>query len=61
MNGKQIIKKLESEGWQLKRVSGSHHIMGKDGKIVPIPVHGSTDLGKGLIAKIEKQTGVKMK
>lgn len=45
----------------MKRVSGSHHIMGKDGKIVPIPVHGSTDLGKGLIAKIEKQTGVKMK
>lgn len=61
MNGKQIIKKLESEGWQLKRINGSHHIMGKDGKIAPVPVHGSTDTSKGVIAKIEKQTGVKLK
>ena len=61
MNGKQIIKKLQAEGWILKRVSGSHHVMTKDGKSVPVPVHGSTDIGKGLLSAIERQTGVKLK
>jgi len=28
---------------------------------VPIPVHGATDIGKGLLAEIERQTGVKLK
>ncbi|WP_090695033.1 type II toxin-antitoxin system HicA family toxin [Nitrosomonas sp. Nm34] len=60
MNRKQIIKKLESEGWEFKHINGSHQIMGKNGKNVPITLHGSTGLGKGLIAKIEKLTGVKL-
>ena len=61
MNGKQIIKILEKEGWTLNRVAGSHHILEKDGKAVPVPVHGTTDLGKGLISAIQRQTGVKLK
>jgi len=62
MNGKQIIKKLQKEGWKLDRVNGSHHIMIKDGeRSVSVPVHGSTDTGKGLLSTIEKQTGVKLK
>jgi len=44
-------------------VEGSHHIMEKEGMIrgVPIPVHGSKDIGIGLLKAIEKQTGVKLK
>ena len=61
MNGKQIIKKLESEGWQISRIRGSHHIMKKDNKVVPVPVHGTKEIGKGLLSAIEKQTGVKLK
>jgi predicted RNA binding protein YcfA (HicA-like mRNA interferase family) len=60
MNGKQVIKQLESRGWSMVRVKGSHHMMQKDGKTVPIPIHGSTDIGSGLLAKIERQTGVKL-
>ncbi len=56
MNGKQIIRKLEADGWSLKRIRGSHHLMTKDGKLVPIPVHGVADIGKGLLADIERQT-----
>jgi len=37
MNGKQVIKALEKEGWMLLRVSGSHHRLVKDGKKVSIP------------------------
>lgn len=61
MNGKQIIKTMQAEGWDLVRIQGSHHIMQKDGKIVPVPVHGSKDIGTGLLKRIEKQSGVKLK
>jgi predicted RNA binding protein YcfA (HicA-like mRNA interferase family) len=33
----------------------------KDGVTVPVPVHGSKDLGIGLLKKIEEQTGVKLR
>jgi predicted RNA binding protein YcfA (HicA-like mRNA interferase family) len=61
MNGKQIISKLKVAGWVLARVNGSHHIYTKDGKAVPVPVHGTKDIGAGLLAAIERQTGVKLK
>jgi predicted RNA binding protein YcfA (HicA-like mRNA interferase family) len=35
--------------------------MEKEGyRSVPVPVHGSKDLGIGLLKAIEKQTGVKL-
>jgi predicted RNA binding protein YcfA (HicA-like mRNA interferase family) len=61
VNGKQIIQKLESAGWQLARIKGSHHMMKKNGKVIPIPIHGSKDIGSGLLSDIERQTGVKLK
>jgi len=61
LNGKQVCKALENDGWYCKRIKGSHHIYGKEGqKPVPIPVHGKKDLGAGLLSKIEKKTGVKL-
>ena len=30
-------------------------------RAVPIPVHGTKDIGIGLLKAIEKQTGVKLK
>ena len=60
MDGKELVKILKKNGWILDRVSGSHHIMIKEGKrAVPVPVHGSKDLPKGLISAILKQTGIK--
>ena len=59
MNGKQVIKILETHGWTQTRVNGSHHMLKKGGVTVPIPVYGAQDLGMGLLKKIEKQTGVK--
>lgn len=61
MNGKQIIKILESHDWIVLRTSGSHVRMGKADKRTTVPVHGKRDLGKGLVAAIERQTGVKIK
>ena len=53
--------RLKAAGWVLDRVNGSHHIMVKDGRAVPIPVHGARDIGAGLLAAIARQTGVKLK
>jgi predicted RNA binding protein YcfA (HicA-like mRNA interferase family) len=61
MNGKQVIAKLKEAGWTLAR-EGSHHIMEKVGvaRAVPVPVHGAKDLGAGLLAAIQRQSGVKL-
>ena len=59
MNGKDIIARLKAQGWTLDRVNGSHHIMVKDGKAVP--VHGTRDVSAGLLSAITRQTGVELK
>lgn len=61
MNGKQVIAVLKAHGWTLARTHGSHHILVKGDKAVPVPVHGTRDLGAGLLAAIQRQTGVKLK
>jgi len=62
MNGKQLKKHLMTEGWLCDRISGSHHIMIKDGcRSIPIPIHGTADLPKGLVKVILKQAGIKEK
>ena len=61
MTGNEVITKLKAAGWLLSRIQGSHHILTKDGIAVPGPVHGSRDLGIGLVATIQRQTGVKLK
>ena len=61
MNGKQIIKILEANGWTLTRTNGSHHLLKKSGISAVVPVHGPQDLKIGTLKGIEKQTGVKLK
>jgi len=61
MNGKDVIKILKNNGWTHTSTRGSHYKMEKEGfRSVPIPVHGSKELGVGLLKAIEKQTGVKL-
>ncbi len=52
MTGKQLIRLLKQNGWELERIQGSHHIMVKGAKTLSVPVHGNKDLGKGLFACI---------
>lgn len=59
MTGREVIKLLEKNGWLLDRIRGSHHIMIKEDKTLSVPVHGSKDLGKGLLNKLLKEGGVK--
>jgi len=61
MNGREVIRILKQHGWEVLRVEGSHHRLGKGKRRTTVPVHASRDLGKGLIKAIERQTGVKLK
>jgi predicted RNA binding protein YcfA (HicA-like mRNA interferase family) len=60
MTGKQVVKIMQQHGWKLDRISGSHHVMVKEGlRSVPVPVHSSADLGAWAI-KILKEAGIKV-
>ena len=60
MNSRKLIKELEANGWELKRVKGSHHQFTHPDfdHSVTVP-HPKKDLGKGLISAIRKQAGLK--
>ena len=60
MSGKKVIKILQKDGWAILRSQGSHYRLGKNSLRITVPVHGHRDLGKGLLAAIERQTGVKL-
>ena len=57
--GRIVVALLKKYGWKHVRTKGSHHIMAKGKKTVPVPVHGNKPLGKGLESKILKKTGIK--
>ena len=59
MNSKQIIKRLEDDGWTLRRVQGSHHVYVHPNKPGHISIpHPKKDLGKGLVHQLLKQAGL---
>jgi len=50
VSGKRFCQLLDQKGWQLKRISGSHHIYAKEGTStrLSVPVHGNKPLKMGL-------------
>lgn len=55
-NSRRIIQRLESEGWELVSVSGSHHKFRNAGNTIIVP-HPKKDLKQGLARAIAKQAG----
>lgn len=49
-------KIVERNGWELKQITGSHHIYAKESvdAILSIPVHSNRDLPKGTLKSIMK-------
>ncbi|MEC4818094.1 MAG: type II toxin-antitoxin system HicA family toxin [Scytonema sp. PMC 1069.18] len=60
VSGKTLCRIVEQHGWQLKRVTGSHHIYAKEGanSILSIPVHGNRDLPSGTLKSLLKDAGL---
>ncbi len=57
VSGKDLAKAVERAGWVLLRVTGSHHIYGKEGSVVrlSIPIHANKPLKLGLLRHLLKQ------
>jgi predicted RNA binding protein YcfA (HicA-like mRNA interferase family) len=56
ISGKELIKFLQSHGFIVVRVNGSHHrLKHPDGRVTTVPVHKNEDLPKGLIHKIIRE------
>ncbi|MDX6391664.1 MAG: hypothetical protein QOJ73_2727 [Streptosporangiaceae bacterium] len=59
LSGKEIVKALAKDGWEVERVSGSHHVMRHyDGHHVSVPVHGNRPLPAGTLASICRSVGL---
>lgn len=59
MRSRDVIKKLEADGWTLQRVSGSHHIFAKDGVAEIITIsHPKKDMTIGQLRDAEKISGL---
>ncbi|MBX0332585.1 type II toxin-antitoxin system HicA family toxin [Pontibacter sp. HSC-14F20] len=58
MKSKELHRLIEQAGWVCIRVTGSHYIYKKDGRVFPVPFHGSKEVGTGLASKIKKEMGL---
>ncbi len=60
MKYREIVKRIEKDGWYLKRTSGSHHIFkhhSKPGRIV-VAYHGAKDIPEGTLKSILRDAGL---
>lgn len=60
ISGRAFARLLERRGWKLLRISGSHHIYGREGEIarISVPVHGNSALKVGLLRHIAKLANI---
>ena len=56
ISGKEFIKFLESLGFSVVRIKGSHHRWKhSDARVTTVPVHKNKELPKGLLRKIIRE------
>ena len=60
ISGKQLRQLLESRGWELKRITGSHHIYVRADNLlrISLPVHADRALKRGLQKHLTKLAGI---
>jgi predicted RNA binding protein YcfA (HicA-like mRNA interferase family) len=60
VRGKQVIAALEKEGWYVKRVCGSHHVLRHPTvpDAIPVPVHGNRAIKRGTLMSILRTAGL---
>ena len=53
LTGREIIRTLRKEGFEVTRIRGSHHVLRhSDGRAAVVPVHRGETIGPGLFMKI---------
>ena len=57
LTGRELVAGLGRLGFQVLRVKGSHHYLRhQDGRSTVVPVHAGETIGRGLLAKILRDT-----
>jgi predicted RNA binding protein YcfA (HicA-like mRNA interferase family) len=61
MKSSELVRRFQQAAWIEVRQTGSHKIFKNPvtGQIMPVPFHGSKEVGTGLANKILKQAGLK--
>lgn len=59
MTSAEVIERLRDHGFLLVSIRGSHHKLRNAAGVVIVVPHPKKDLGKGLVAAIWKQAGIK--
>lgn len=53
LTGREVVKSLGKQGFEVVRVNGSHHFLRhRDGRTTVVPVHGKEIIGPGLLRSI---------
>lgn len=52
LTGKEMVDFLLKQGFVLRRIRGSHHLLEKNVLRVPVPVHGNSNLKIGTLRSI---------
>ncbi len=56
IRGKELIRFLEYLGFKVIRIKGSHsRLKAGDGRLTTVPIHGNSDIPKGLLRKIIRE------
>ncbi|MGB9595314.1 MAG: type II toxin-antitoxin system HicA family toxin, partial [Candidatus Poribacteria bacterium] len=56
INGKEFVKFLESIGFRITNMKGSHiRLRAEDGRVTTVPLHGTKIIPKGLLRKIIRE------
>lgn len=59
ISGRKLIAALKRLGFEVVRIRGSHHyLQHPDGRVSVVPVHAGEDIGRGLLAKILRDTEI---
>jgi predicted RNA binding protein YcfA (HicA-like mRNA interferase family) len=56
--GRELVRFLERQGFQVLRVRGSHHYLAKDDVHTTVPVHGSREVRIGTLRSILRDIGM---
>jgi predicted RNA binding protein YcfA (HicA-like mRNA interferase family) len=56
---REVLSALERIGWQVKRQTGSHKVLGREGyPDFVFAFHGRDEIGPRMLARIAKRTGL---
>ena len=56
---RRVLAALEKLGWQVKRQSGSHRVLAREGwPDVVFAFHDREEIGPKMLARISRQTGL---